>query len=141
MFSSLQQATHRLRTGFGGSDLTFRLGIIPFQGCGQGNGAGPAMWVAISTVLMNMMTALGHGFHFLSPLTHFSTTATFLGFVDDTDVCEAAHHPDSGSWRLLPRIQSAVSHWAEGVLATGGAIRPDKSWWCLIDFQWCPLSR
>ena len=37
MFSSLQQATHRLRTGFGDSDLTFRPGSIPFQGCGQGN--------------------------------------------------------------------------------------------------------
>jgi hypothetical protein len=37
---------------------------------------------------------------------------------------------------LLPEMQDFVDHWEGGCKATGGAIRPDKSHWYLIDFIW-----
>ncbi|CAJ1956983.1 unnamed protein product [Cylindrotheca closterium] len=33
-------------------------------------------------------------------------------------------------------VQAAASMWAGGISATGGAINPEKSFWCLIDFAW-----
>ncbi|CAJ1939885.1 unnamed protein product [Cylindrotheca closterium] len=42
MFNMLSSATHRVCTGFGDSKRSFRPpSAVPFQGCGQGNGAGP----------------------------------------------------------------------------------------------------
>ncbi|CAJ1968459.1 unnamed protein product [Cylindrotheca closterium] len=44
MFDILAKAKHGVQTGFGNSDRTFGpTGDVPFQGCGQGNGAGPWM--------------------------------------------------------------------------------------------------
>ncbi|CAJ1951585.1 unnamed protein product [Cylindrotheca closterium] len=74
----LLSATHWVWTGFGDSEGSFKPpSVILFQGCGQGNGAGPPIWI--------------------------SDTATL---------------------------------WARGIRATGGAIKPKKSFWWLIDFDW-----
>ena len=63
MFDILAKAKHRVRTGFGDSDRTFGpTGDVPFQGCGQGNGAGPCIWVAISAIHIDAMEAEGFGY-------------------------------------------------------------------------------
>ena len=141
LFLTLQTAVHRLRTGFGDSTLSFKSPRHdPFQGCGQGNGAGPAMWVAISAVLISMVASAGFGFHAISAISLATVTATCFSFVDDTDVCHAAPHPDTPGAQILPEIQAAIDMWVGGVSATGGAVRPDKSFWCLIDHIWVPAQ-
>ena len=65
-FRTLATATHRVRTGFGDSEVSFEPPTdVPFQGCGQGNGARPAIWVAVSSILISMMEDNGHGFECL----------------------------------------------------------------------------
>jgi hypothetical protein len=55
LFKTLQKATHHVRTGFGNSTVTFTSkSNIPFRGCGQGNGAGPTIWVMIEPYLSNI---------------------------------------------------------------------------------------
>ncbi|CAJ1945328.1 unnamed protein product [Cylindrotheca closterium] len=69
MFDTLMKSKHRVRTGFGDLDRVFTPPtLIPFQGCGQGNGAGPPIWVAISSILLGMMISKGFGFDFLIPV-------------------------------------------------------------------------
>lgn len=43
------------------------------QGVGYGNGAGPAIWVVISTVIIatSTMATQGHGFNMTSAITGF----------------------------------------------------------------------
>ena len=139
MFRTLQLATHRVRTGFGDSKRTFfSPSDTPFQGCGQGNGAGPTMWVAISAVLITMMAAEGCGFSSLSALSSLLVVADCFCFVDDSDVVQASDSVYTTGESLLPSVQNALNLWTGGVSATGGAITPDKSFWWLFDFQWCP---
>jgi len=71
MFDTLMLSQHRVRTGFGDSPRVFSPpSAIPFQqGCGQGNGAGPTIWVAISSILIGMMTSKGFGFDFLTSIS------------------------------------------------------------------------
>ena len=130
LMTTMEKAVHCLRTGFGDSERTFGSPFeIPFQGSGQGNGAGPAMWVAISSVLMAMMLHAGFGLTATSALSCFLVVVTCFAFVDNTDVIHAASDVDTPALRILPWIQACVDTWAGGVSATGGAIRPDKSFW------------
>ncbi len=141
MFSTLQQSTHRVRTGFGDSQRSFTPPTdVPFQGCGQGNGAGPTMWVAISSILISMMATAGFGLSLLSALSCAVVVANCLSFVDDTDLVHAAAHSDTSGVALLPDVQRAVNLWSGGISATGGALNPEKSFWWLLDFVWDPLK-
>ena len=137
MFDTMAQSTHRVRTGFGDSELSFRPpSNVPFQGCGQGNGAGPAIWVAVSSILIIMMEAAGFGFECLSALESKLVSAQCFCFVDDTDVIESASSVLSSGEDVSGSVQKAATLWAGGIRATGGAINPDKSFWWLIDFEW-----
>ena len=57
MMKTLQKADHKICTAYGNSESTYGGSdtVIPLQGVGQGNGAGPAIWVAISSVLLSIM--------------------------------------------------------------------------------------
>jgi hypothetical protein len=58
----------------------------PLQGLCQGNGAGPACWLMLSSVLMHCYEQQGFGLQIISPIS--GTIIDFLGerYVDDTDL-------------------------------------------------------
>ena len=68
---TVQQMHFHLRTAHGDSDYSFTGAHRqnPFQGILQGNGAGPAVWLAISAFLVGMLHANGDTTTFLSPLS------------------------------------------------------------------------
>ncbi|CAJ1953065.1 unnamed protein product [Cylindrotheca closterium] len=141
MFDILAKAKHRVRTGFGDSDRTFGpTGDVPFQGCSQGNGAGPCIWVAISAILIDAMEAKGFGYKSQTAITNEELFALYFCFVDDTDVMESNNNVETTGEDLLPSVQLALDLWLGGISATGGAINPAKSFWWLIDFKWRPSS-
>jgi hypothetical protein len=81
MFQTLQQAAHHVSTAFGVLARTYgRNRQIPLQGAGQGNGAGMAIWAAISSVLIMDMATQGHGFNILSAIRvcWYPSSATLL---------------------------------------------------------------
>jgi hypothetical protein len=50
MFETLQKAEHRVRTAYSLSEKMYGKNLeIPYQGVGQRNGAGPAIWAVISS--------------------------------------------------------------------------------------------
>ena len=141
MFDTLMQSAHRVRTGFGDSERVFSPpSSIPYQGCGQGNGAGPTIWVAVSSILLGMMFSKGFGFDFFSAISWASLLVNAFAFVDDTDVCQAASSVLASGEDIVPSIQEALTWWTEAVRLSGGAISPSKSFWWLIDFKWDPLQ-
>jgi hypothetical protein len=137
MFETLQKAAHRVTTAYGVSKQTYGTDMeIPYQGVGQGNGAGPAIWVVISTVIIAMMSTAGHGFNLLSAMTKTLITMACYAFVDDTDVIQSACDVNQKGEAVVPLMQEAVDRWEGGLRATGGALVPSKSHWHLIDFKW-----
>jgi hypothetical protein len=88
LFTTLQEAIHKVRTGFGDSKAHYggSVWLVPIHGIGQGNGAGPAIWVVASTLLLNVLRAKGYGCEIVCPIS--SKYFKFVGyaFVDDTDV-------------------------------------------------------
>jgi hypothetical protein len=58
MLHTIQNLKHYVRTAFGKSDSYFDANSVhpvAIQGIGQGNGAGPQIWAAISTMLLDIL--------------------------------------------------------------------------------------
>ena len=136
MFSTLQQASHRIRTAYGDSDRSFGRRPTPLQGVGQGNGCGPTCWAMVSTPLIAMMRTANFGFKLVSALSLMAIHLVCYAFVDDTDVVHTCSNPNATSDQLTQEMQDVVDHWEGGLRATGGGLRADKSYWYLVDYQW-----
>ena len=107
----------------------------PLQGLCQGNGAAPACWLIISSILMHCYKSRGYGSRIISPIS--GAVIDFLGeiYVDDTDLI--VMHPDLETQEaVLEGLYSSAEAWSSRLNSTGGAINPDKSRWILAAYEW-----
>ena len=58
--------------------------------------------------------------------------------MDDTDLIQFNHNKDTTTEDTMGKMQEAIDRWEGGIKATGGALRPDKSWIYPIDFEFQP---
>jgi hypothetical protein len=138
-FSTLQHATHQVRTGYGDSE-TFYGGsnwTIPMHGIGQGNGAGPAIWAVLSTPIRNMLRKQGFGCEFAAPISNMMYKFVGYSFVDDTDLIQSNSSENSYT-QVINSLQQALDIWEGGLKATCGAIVPEKTFWHMVDFHMSP---
>ncbi len=130
LFTTLQDAVHKVRTGFGYSKESYggKVWLVPIHGIGQGNGAGPAIWAVVSTPLLNVLRQKGFGCEIICPLS--SEYFRFVGyaFLDDTDIIQSSLHENPDQARL--QLQQAIDTWECSLKATCGAIVPEKTVWC-----------
>ena len=122
MFQTFQKATHRVRTAFGDSALTYDSSDchIPLQGIAQGNGCAPTGWVCISTPLIKALKTAGYGAILISALTVAIVSFVCYAFVDDTDLVHTARSNQYQGTRILEEAQCALDHWEGCLHATGG---------------------
>lgn len=135
MLSTVQELQHFVRTHFGDSSVstsTSNGDIV--HGIGQGNGSGPAIWVAISTPLLNILRRDGFGATIQGVLSGEQMRMVGFAVVDDTDLIQEATTAQTAA-SAIANMQKSLDLW-EGVLtATGGALVPEKSFWYLVSFK------
>jgi hypothetical protein len=127
MFSMLQKMKHFICTAYGVSSSSFTSDEVPFQGLGQGNGAGSTAWAVVSTPIINMVRAAGYGATFVSALSSSIIAFVCYAFVDDTDLVHTRPGQEHQGKDLIPKMQEAVDHWEGGLRASGSALVPSKS--------------
>jgi hypothetical protein len=136
IFGTLQQMKHFVKTAYGTSQQSYGTIHIPLQGVLQGNEAGPAIWLLISSPLRNMLRTHGFGFTSSNILSDESYAfACYTYVVDDTDLKHNGDH-DTTPNQIIPDMQGVLDHWASGLRATGGTLVPGKSFWYGIEFKW-----
>ena len=117
MFDTIQNMQHHVRTSYGDSQRWFGGDdwSVPVHGVGQGNSAGPAIWAAVSTPILELMQESGFGTFFQGALS--SEIIQFVGyaFVDDTDLCETARDASTSADQVTVRMQAALNTWAGGI--------------------------
>jgi hypothetical protein len=136
MFFTFQQLEDYIRTAQGVSQLSFNASDvhpIAIQGIGQGNGAGPQIWAAISTVVLNMLRSLRAGAEFESPISRRCIRLAGYAYVDDTDIIAHSKIRDSD---VAAQMQRSLDLWAGGLAATGGQLEPAKTFWYNTQFVW-----
>ena len=138
MFTTIQNLQHRIRTVCGDSEIGFSgaMYVVPIQGVGQGNGAGPQIWAVVSTPVFNMLRSMGFGAHLKATISGDRLEFVGFAFVDDADLIETARSTLETVQEVAVRMQSSLTAWEGGLRATGGAIVPEKSHWYMIDFVW-----
>jgi hypothetical protein len=137
MLKTLQYAKHKIRTANGVSTKHYGgCNTIPLQGLGQGNGFAPTGWGVISTPLTSMMRNAAYGFETLTCLSNKLLAFVCYPFVNDTDLAHNRKSIHTKGEDFLQEMQGFMQHWEGGLRATGGALRMDKSFWYLIDFEW-----
>ena len=135
MITSIQRAQHYIHNAFGTSSVAYSNDSdIPLQGCGQGNGAGPVIWAAISAILINIIRDRGYGAQVISRFKTILCHYCGFAYVDDTDLVEGATSPATTGDDISTLTQELLTWWNGLLRATGGALRPDKSFWTLVDF-------
>jgi hypothetical protein len=135
---------HHIRTNFGDSAFTMSSEgtLIPFQGVLQGNGASPATWVIVSTVLLDMLRAKGNGGHFTTAISNRRSHSVGYAFVDDTDLIQYNSRDKAMTVdETMQHMQETIDRWEGGLKATGGAIVPDKSFVYPIVFEFDEQGR
>lgn len=136
MLSTIQGMRFFLRTGYGDSHRFYGGGSHLFQGICQGNGAGPAVWLAISAVLILLLREKAHGSPIRGAFSPVCLVILAFLFVDDTDLCAVGHPTDFQHEDLLRRLQSTISLWQGLLQATGGSLSAEKCSWSLAAFRW-----
>ena len=137
IFNTIQTLQHHVRTAFGECTNGYGETNIPLHGVGQGNGAGPAIWLAITIPLINMLRKSGFGLKVQSPMSQEESIMSCFVYVDDAD---SIHSPPPHKGRTIHEIsadmQRMLDTWTGALFATGGMIEHTKSYWYLIDFKW-----
>jgi len=124
IFSSIQSMHIFLRTAHGDSSSSYS-GVtstsLPFQGVCQGNGAGPALWLATSIPLIESVRHHSNLATFTSPISHQQASLVGFLYVDDCDLLAfgAANVPHD---RVITALQRNVNLWQGGLRATGGSL-------------------
>ena len=134
MFLTLQKMKLKVATGYGVSKSSYAADstMIPIQGIGQGNGAGPSGWAVISSPLFETLWSAGFATDFISCLSHTLVSLVGYGSVDDTDLLFTADCEEN----LIPTAQEGLNLWESNLRATGGAINAGKTFWYGIGVLW-----
>jgi hypothetical protein len=138
ILTTIQDLEHHVRTIYGDSKKSFggSLWIVPCQGLGQGNGAGPQIWAVVSTPVLNYLRSEGYGVAFKTSISGDLIRFVGYAFVNDTDICQTGQDEFTTGEEIATQMQGAMDAWEGGMRATGGAIVLEKSCWYLIDFIW-----
>jgi len=88
MIHTLAHLNHHISTTFGDSEIAqgYNTWKESIASIGQGNGARPQIWVAVSTPLFNIMCHIGFVAKFICTLLHQHKVLAGLAFVNDTDL-------------------------------------------------------
>jgi hypothetical protein len=127
MLGAIENMKFFLQTGFGDS-TKFAGGRVSIktQGMTQGNGALPADWAVISICILKVHGKKGHGAKFLCPIAKLTHHLSAILYMDDTDLLHIDLTKDETVDKVHTAIQDSVNSWGNLLIATGGALQPNK---------------
>jgi Reverse transcriptase (RNA-dependent DNA polymerase) len=129
MFRTISKMKRCIRTSFGDSQVFYSEGQSTFHGILQGNGAGPAIWVMMSTPMLDRLKSEGYGIKIELPDGSTLVIPAFA-FVDDVDLIQELRDDE-------PTItQKMVRCWEESLTSTGGALVPEKCRYSVVKYEW-----
>ena len=121
-----------LKTAFGQSESPFGgTRWVPSMGLGQGNGAAPPGFLAVSTLMNNLYCRQGHGTEFVGAWARNAFMLAAVLYIDNSDLLHMAKGYSTDD-EFLASNQSATNDWAGLVHATGGSLKPQKCFWYML---------
>jgi hypothetical protein len=133
LLSSMQTMQYVPKTGFGESAESYGgTSSSPNSGLGQGSGASPPAFLALSSLIVNAYCHLGHGAKICSSYVGHLFYLSAIMYINTTDLLyrpDSAHlDPDD----LIAYIQQATLDYGHLAQASGGILKEKK---CLVYFM------
>ena len=136
MLRSIQLMKFFLRTGWGESSSFIGGDILRIlHGLCQGNGAAPASWLIVSSILVRAYKTMGFGASMQAPITRVWLDTAGVIFVDDTDLF-IMHECSRSGLDIFYEAQDSLTCWGKLLIATGGTLKPEKCFYYMVDYEW-----
>jgi hypothetical protein len=131
----LQTINFFLPTGFGDSKTFFggQFHTPHMMGLEQGNYAAPPSWIQLSAVIVNVYKQLGLGTEIHDLITDDIIHTMGVMYVDNLDLYTWKDSITDPA-KLMIEAQREVTWWSLILNATGGALKPEKCFWYLLDY-------
>jgi hypothetical protein len=126
--NSLNNHKHSIVTQHGISTNTFTSTMdSPIHGPGQGGKGSSAIWMMISTLLMECMTKHSDGATFVDPTQEITVQQRMTGFVDDTTHW-INNNPNNNDEikNIKTKMEIAAQYWEQLLHASGGKLELTK---------------
>jgi ribonuclease HI len=136
--TTLRKMQYRLRTALGDSTTTYQHSpSTPIHGTGQGSCASPAIWLLISSILMDCLSAMGGGMTMKDVNNDISIQQWIDGFVDDTSLfSNIIQHADNENIVLLcNQLTRDMTIWNELLEASGGKLELSKCFYYVLSWK------
>jgi hypothetical protein len=136
MLKAIEDMKFFLRTGFGNSTRLAGGGVqVKLQGLTQGNRASPVGWAVISIVILRAHGKKGHGATVRCPIASLVASISAILYVDNTDLLHINLDQDETAAEAHAAIQDSMTSWGELLIATGGALKPEKCFYSVMWFK------
>ena len=140
MFETIQKMTHRIRTLYGDSKITWGGDTLSNikdwknypQGVLQGNACGPTIWALVSSIIFEILHKRGFAVEFCTSISQEVFKLVGFAYVDDSDLIQTGTNPID----VLASMQRLINMWGSLIDVTGGALSIEKSWWYMVDYVW-----
>ena len=132
----LREAEYHVKTQHGISDTFFTNALQEIYGVLQGSGAAPAIWLAVTIVLIAAYKELYPDPAIPNPLATFDIQKLIDAFVDDTDLWDILFHQLLTDTQCLRRMQARAQSWEKLLFLTGGQLNLSKCFWYYISWKW-----
>ncbi len=109
----------------------------PLYGIGQGNGGGPAIWLAHLTIMFSALGSLCTGLVIagIEGLRILRLIGT--GYVDDvTLTISISNKKPQTTLRIRKKIQKVAQTWEKLLFITGGKLELTKCFWVPVQWSW-----
>jgi hypothetical protein len=136
--TNLMGSNFRIRTGLGDSKGTYtHTTKNPIYGTGQGSCASPAIWLLISSFIMDLLQENATG---MTMYDVHKATAKFRkcveGFVDDNSIFTNNGYYNDNLFILLQKAKRDGQTWEVFLSATGGELELTKCFYYLLSWKW-----
>ena len=105
------------------------------HGLCQGNGAAPAAWLMLSSVLVMVYKNLGFGSKVKSPMTLVLLSIMGVLFVDNTYLYIMSDNIKTRR-EIWEEAQRALTAWEKLLISSRGLLKLDKCFYYLIAYVW-----
>jgi hypothetical protein len=117
-----------LKTGFGESASSYG-GTSCYLGLGQGSGASPPAFMALSSLIVNAYHRMCHRARIHSSYASRLFFLAAIMYLDDADLLHWPSSPHTDPDKLISHIQQATTDYTHLAQASGGILKDAK---CLV---------
>jgi Reverse transcriptase (RNA-dependent DNA polymerase) len=135
--NTLKSSVFRIRTAIGDSIRTYQHNnTTPIHGTGQGSCASPAIWLLISSLLMDILQTKAKGMEIIDINNKTLLKQYIEGFVDDTSIFTNIEFTSQCVSTLVKHLEFDGTTWSGFLSATGGKLEIMKCFYYVMSWTW-----